>query len=84
MDWWMPRKYKKTGTDFFCPARDTIENYVLMGGLPPWSQIFSQERSLGKPRWEPMGEGYVAPGIPENDQPLDDPARDYEADEFDV
>lgn len=84
MDWGMPRRYRKKGTTFFCPARDAIEKYVLMGGLPPWNQILLQDSNLRKPHWEPKREAYVAPGIPDDDQPLDDPARHYQEDEFDA
>lgn len=57
---------------------------MLRGGLPARNQMFSQERNLRKPRWERKGEAHVAPGIPDEDRPADDPARDHEEDEFDA
>lgn len=57
---------------------------MLRGGLPPWNQILLHERNLRKSRWERKGEAHVAPWIPEEDRPPDDPAPDHEEDEFDV
>lgn len=57
---------------------------MLRGGLPPWNQILLHERNLRKSRWERKGEAHVAPWIPDEDRPPDDPAPDHEEDEFDV
>jgi len=84
MNWSMPQTAGVTETEMCCPARDAVENFILMGSTPPWLHPLSETRDLQKPRWEPKGEGYVAPGIPDNDRPLDDPAREYKEDEFDV
>jgi hypothetical protein len=80
----MPQTSDLPGTELICPARDAIENFILRGGMPPWGRTLPGHRDLHKPRWEPKPDGYVAPGIPEDDQPADDPAREYEEDEFDV
>jgi hypothetical protein len=84
MNWSMPQTTGVTETEMICPARDAVENFILKGSTPPWLHDLSETRNLRKPRWEPKGEGYVAPGIPDDDRPLDDPAREYEEDEFDV
>lgn len=85
MNWCMPLQTSESaGIELICPAREAIENFILMGSTLPWGQILRGELDLLTPRWEPKGEGYVAPGIPDDDRPLDDPAREYEEDEFDV
>ena len=54
-----------------------------MGGAT-WGHVIARDRNLLTPRWEPEYEGYVALGLPDEDRPADDPARDYEKDEFDA
>lgn len=83
MNWCAPQASGSSETELFCPARDAIENFILTGGALPWDQIVLGEPDLLTPRWEPKGEDYVAPGIPDRDRPVDDPAREYEEDEFD-
>ena len=83
MNWCVPQVSGSSEKELFCPARDAIENFILTGGALPWDQIVLGEPDLLTPRWEPKGEGYVAPGIPDRDPPADDPAREYEEDEFD-
>ena len=83
-DWHVPPTPEAIGTALSCPARDAIEEFVLTGGRPPWHQTFASGHDLLKPRWEPKPDGYVAPGIPDNNRPADDPAREYEEDEFDA
>jgi hypothetical protein len=84
MDWSMPQTPEASEAKLFCPARDAIERYILMGDAMPWGQIILGEHDLLKPRWELKDDDYEAPGIPDDDRPRDDPARDYEEDEFDV
>lgn len=83
MNWCVPQTSGTTEEDLFCPARDAIENFILMGGKT-WGRVISGDRNLLEPRWEPKSEGYVAPEIPDEDRPADDPARNYEEDEFDA
>lgn len=84
MDWNMPQTPEASEVELFCPARDAIEKYIMTGGTLPWGQIILGEHDMLTPRWEPKDGDYVAPGIPDDDRPRDDPARDYEKDEFDV
>jgi hypothetical protein len=84
MDWSMPQTPEASEAKLFCPARDAIERYILMRGAMPWGQIVLGEHDMLTPRWELKDGDYVAPGIPDDDRPRDDPARDYEEDEFDV
>jgi hypothetical protein len=79
-----PQTPESAGIELFCLARDAIENFILMSSTLPCGQILRGEQDLLIPRWAPKGEGYVAPGISDNDRPLDNPACDYGEDEFDV
>lgn len=67
MDWRMPQTSEASEAELFCLARDDIENFILTGGMPPWSQVLLKEQNLLTPRWEQKGGNYVAPGTPDDD-----------------
>jgi hypothetical protein len=59
------------------PFRDALENFIVKGGEYP-----AADRE-GSPQYGFPDKSYVPPGLPDDDKEPDDPALDYDRDEFD-
>lgn len=59
-----------------------VENYVLKGGPELLEEDLDALPVQTCYPWEQ--DGYERPGLPDDDMPADDPARDYDFDDFDL
>lgn len=63
------------------PARDALENFIVTGRERPDPMDLWAGNDLSRHAHVP--EDYTPPGLPDDDMLLDDPASEYEPDEFD-